>query len=80
MLEFIVGIFGYMGSDLQKTKSKKTQFFISLAFGFCIFIAICINEFFANADSRLVFFAITLSLSLAALIFICFMIANFFRK
>lgn len=60
---------------LQKQNLKK-QFIISLIFGFLIFLAICIEEFFANSSVNLILFTLGLGFLSSTLIFICFLIAN----
>lgn len=53
MFDLLSGLLSCVGDDIAKTKSKKKQFIISLIFGFLIFLAICIEEFFANSSVNL---------------------------
>lgn len=55
MFDILSGFLSYIGSDIEKTKSKKVQLIISLLFGFLIFLTICIKEFFINSSSGLIF-------------------------
>lgn len=80
MFDLLSGLLSCVGDDIAKTKSKKKQLIISLIFGFLIFLAICIEEFFANSSANLILFALGLSFLSSMLIFMYFLIANLLKK
>ncbi|AZQ90165.1 hypothetical protein EJK50_0592 [Moraxella catarrhalis] len=45
-----------------------------------IFLAICIEEFFANSSVNLILFTLGLGFLSSTLIFICFLIANVLKN
>ena len=80
MFDLLSGLLSCVGDDIATTKSKKKQLIISLIFGFLIFLAICIEEFFANSSASLILFTLGLSFLLSMLIFIYFLIANVLKN
>ena len=59
MFDLLSGLLSCVGDDIAKTKSKKAiHHFIN--FWFLIFLAICIEEFFANSSVNLILFTLGL--------------------
>ena len=80
MFDILSGLLSYNDESLSRLKSKKVQAFVSLFFGFLIFLSICVKEFFENSDSGLIIFSISVSVFSSVFVLVCFFIADFLKK